>query len=84
MTEIDVFGFSKFKIFDSIKEHLPVESREIVDVFEDLLFVWNFKENVIQVVNWRNAQNAFKEGQSIKIQVIESNKELVVDVMNFN
>jgi hypothetical protein len=56
MTEIDVFNFSRLKIFDGIKSSLPDESREIVDVYEDLLFAWNFKENNLQVVNWRAAQ----------------------------
>jgi hypothetical protein len=56
MTEIDVFKFSQLKVFDGVKGALPDESREVVDVYEDLLFVWSFKENNLQVVNWRAAQ----------------------------
>lgn len=66
--EIDVFKFSSLKVFDSIKENLPDEAREIADVHEDLLFVWNFKESNLQVVNFRAAQ-AIKNANNAKIQV---------------
>lgn len=69
MTETDVFNFSKLKIFDNIKQNLPEEARHIVDVYEDLLFVWNFKENNLLVINWRQAQNKIKNGNPVKYQV---------------
>lgn len=68
MVEIDVFSFSKLKIFEGIKESLPDNSREIVDVYEDLLFIWNFKDNNLRVVNWRSVQS--KERLEVKYQVI--------------
>lgn len=69
MTETDAFKFNNLKVFDSVKENLPDGAREISDVFEDLLFVWNFKENNLLVVNWRSAQS--KDASSIKCQVSE-------------
>lgn len=70
MTEIDAFNFSKLKVFENVKDNLPDDAREIADVYEDLLFVWNFKNNNLQVVNWRSAQN--KDGKEVKHQVSKS------------
>lgn len=67
MTDTDAFKFTHFKIFDSIKECLPEGAREICDVYEDLVFVWNFKENNLFVVNWRTAQS--KDVENLKHQV---------------
>lgn len=67
MTDTDAFKFNNFKIFDSVKDHLPDDAREICDVFEDLLFVWNFKECNLLVVNWRSAQS--KNACDVKFQV---------------
>ncbi|CRK99463.1 CLUMA_CG012569, isoform A [Clunio marinus] len=57
MTDIDVFKFSNMKIFESIQENLPDNAREICDVSEDLLFLWNYKESNLLVTNWRLAQS---------------------------
>lgn len=65
--DTDAFNFSNLKIFDSIKDNLPDGAREICDVFEDICFVWNFKENNLFVVNWRAAQS--KEVKNVKHQV---------------
>ncbi|KAG5681118.1 hypothetical protein PVAND_010578 [Polypedilum vanderplanki] len=70
MTEIDVFKFSQLKIFDGLKDNLPEESREIATVYEDLLFAWNFKENNLQVVNWRAAQNKEPKIQKLILSAI--------------
>lgn len=70
MAEIDAFRFSNLKIFEGIRESLPEDSREIVDVYEDLLFLWNFKNNNLRVVNWRSAQA--KDKTEVKYQVINS------------
>lgn len=56
MADTDVFNFANLRIFDSIKKNLPEGAREICDVFEDLVFVWNFKESNLLVANWRSAQ----------------------------
>lgn len=68
MAETDVFCLSKLKIFEGIKENTPKDSREIVDVYEDLLFLWNFKSNNLRVANWRSAQ--CKDRMEVKFQVI--------------
>lgn len=65
--ETDYFKFSTLKVFESIKENLPDDAREIVDLYEDLLFVWNSKDSNIKVVNWRAALN--KTPKEIKYQV---------------
>lgn len=65
MADTDVFNFNSYKIFDSIQDHLTEGAREICDVFEDLLFVWN--RNNLQVVNWRSAQS--KNINDVKYQV---------------
>jgi hypothetical protein len=65
--DTDAFNFSNLKIFDSIKDTLPDGAREICDVFEDICFVWNFKENNLFVVNWRAAQAG--DGNNVKHQV---------------
>lgn len=65
MTDTDVFNFNSLKIFNSIKDNLTEDAREICDVFEDLLFVWN--RNNLQVVNWRSAQS--KDVNEVKYQV---------------
>jgi hypothetical protein len=67
MTETDAFKFANLKIFDSIKDNLPEGVREICDVFEDLVFVWDFKANCLLVANWRSAQA--KDGKDVKFQV---------------
>lgn len=67
MTETDIFCFSKLKVFDSVKENLPDDAKEIMDVYEDLLFIWNFKSNNLRVINWRSAKN--KEKDDVKYQV---------------
>ena len=68
MTDTDVFNFNSLKVFDSIKDNLIEGAREICDVFEDLLFVWN--RNNLQVVNWRSAQ--YKNVKDVKYQVKHS------------
>lgn len=67
MTETDAFKLARLKMFDLIKGNLPEGAREICDVFEDLLFVWNFNESNLLVVNWRSAQS--KEVTSVNYQV---------------
>lgn len=67
MTDTDAFKFTNLKIFDSIKENLPEGARDVCDVFEDLVFVWNFKETNLFVVNWRAAQS--KAVKDVKYQV---------------
>lgn len=67
MTETDAFKLARLKMFDSIKGNLPEGAREICDVFEDLIFVWNFNESNLLVVNWRSAQT--KEVANVKYQV---------------
>lgn len=61
--ETDVFNFNNWKVFDSVKDNSS--AREISDVYEDLVFVWN--RNNLQVVNWRSAQS--KQGCDVKYQV---------------
>lgn len=69
MTDTDAFKFSSLKIFNSCG-NLADGAREICDVFEDLVFVWNFKESNLLVANWRSAQS--KEASAIKYQVRSS------------
>lgn len=57
MTETDVYNLSGKSIFDSIKGNVPEGCREVCDVFEDLLYVWNYKESHLLVINWRSAQS---------------------------
>lgn len=65
--DTDVFKFACLKIFDCVGGNLPEGAREICDVFEDLIFQWNFKESNLLVVNWRAAQS--KDGKAVKYQV---------------
>ena len=67
MTDTDAFNFSTLKIFNSLKDNLTEGAREICDVFEDLCFLWNFKENNLYVTNWRAAQS--KATKDVKHQV---------------
>jgi len=68
MTDTDVFGFSSLKLFDSIKsDQLPDTAREICDVFEDLIFVWDYKESNLRVINWRATQS--KDNKNVQHQV---------------
>lgn len=67
MTDTDTFNFAGLKIFDNVKGNLPEGAREICDVFEDLVFVWNFKDSNLLVANWRAAQ--VKDGKPTKYQV---------------
>lgn len=67
MTDTDTLKFNSMKIFNSVKDNLPDGAREICDVFEDLLFVWNYKECNLLVVNWRSAQS--KDAETVKHQV---------------
>lgn len=69
MLDIDFLKFSSLKVFDSVKDNLPDDARDITDVYEDLLFVWNFKNSNIRVVNWRAAQTSSNKGKEIKHQV---------------
>lgn len=69
MLDIDSLKFSSLKVFDSVKDNLPDDARDITDVYEDLLFVWNFKNSNIKVVNWRAAQASSNKGKEIKHQV---------------
>lgn len=57
MTETDVYNLSGKNIFDSVKGNVPEGSREVCDVFEDLMYVWNFKDSHLLVINWRSAQS---------------------------
>lgn len=68
MIDTDFFKFSSLKAFEKINEKLPDDAREIVDVYEDLLFVWNHKNSNINVVNWRAAQSS-SNLNTIKTQV---------------
>lgn len=70
MTDTDAFKFNNFKIFDSVKDNLPDDAREICDVFEDLLFVWNFKECNLLVVNWRAAQSKNSGDAKFQVRII--------------
>jgi len=69
MLDTDFLKFSSLKVFDHVKENLPDDAREIAEVYEDLLFVWNFKNSNIRVVNWRAAQTSSNKGKEIKHQV---------------
>lgn len=69
MTDTDAFKLSGLSIFSKVKDIIAEESREICDVFEDLLFVWNHKEGNLMVTNWRSAQN--KASKEVKFQVSE-------------
>ncbi|XP_070498591.1 nuclear pore complex protein Nup88 [Chironomus tepperi] len=70
MLDTDFLKFSSLKVFDSVNENLPDDAREITDVYEDLLYVWNFKNSNIKVVNWRAAQTSSNKGKEIKHQVL--------------
>lgn len=76
MTDTDALSFSTLKIFDSVKDSLPDGAREICDVFEDLVFVWNFKENNLCLANWRSAQS--KDVKSVKCQVSDYSVALIL------
>lgn len=67
MVDTDSFRLSNLKIFNGIKDNFAEDSREICDVFEDLIYVWNHKENNLGVTNWRSAQN--KDSKDVKHQV---------------
>lgn len=67
-TETDVFGFGKLKALENIKDNLPDNAREIVDIYEDLFFIWNFKDSNLRVFNWRLAQN--KNEKDVKFQTL--------------
>lgn len=67
MTDTDALKFNSIKIFEAVKDNLPDDAREICDVFEDLLFVWNYKDCNLLVVNWRSAQS--KDVVEVKHQV---------------
>lgn len=69
MTDTDAFKLSNLSIFTKVKDNIAEDSREICDVFEDLLFVWNHKESNLMVTNWRSAQN--KSSKGVKHQVSE-------------
>lgn len=73
MLDTDFLKFSSLKVFDCVKDNLPDNSREIAEVYEDLLFVWNFKNNNIKVVNWRATQTSSNTKKEIKHQVRRSN-----------
>lgn len=68
MAETDVFQFSKLKLFAGITENLPECASDIIDVYEDLLFAWNFKDCNLYVTNWRSTQ-ANKDVNFVKCQV---------------
>ena len=73
MLDIDFLKFSSLKVFDYVKDNLPDDAREIAEVYEDLLFVWNFKDSNIKVVNWRAAQTSSNTKKEIKHQVSHFN-----------
>lgn len=74
MTDTDAFKLNNMKIFDVVKDCLPECAREICDVFEDLLFVWNYKDSNLLVVNWRAAQS--KDVTMVKHQVSDKKIEI--------
>lgn len=64
----DSFNFASYKIFESIKDSLPEGTIvQIFDILDDLLFLWNFKDSNLLVLNWRAAQS--KGGEVVKHQV---------------
>lgn len=67
MTDTDAFKLSGLSIFAKVKDNIAEDSREVCDVFEDLVFVWNHKEGNLMVTNWRSAQN--KASKDVKHQV---------------
>lgn len=67
MTDTDALKFNSMKIFDAVKDDLPEGVLEICDVKEDLLFLWNYKDCNLLVVNWRSAQS--KDAKTVKHQV---------------
>ncbi|CAG9806139.1 unnamed protein product [Chironomus riparius] len=70
MLDTDFLKFSSLKVFDCVKDNLPDDAREIAEVYEDLLFVWNFKNNNIKVVNWRATQTSSNTKKEIKHQLL--------------
>lgn len=67
MTDTDAFKLSNLSIFAKVKDNIAEDSREICDVYEDLVFIWNHKENNLLITNWRSAQN--KNSKDVKHQV---------------
>lgn len=67
MTDTDALKFKSLTIFDSVKDYLPDGVREICDIKEDLLFVWNYSDCNLLVVNWRSAQSS--DASTVKTQV---------------
>jgi nuclear pore complex protein Nup88 len=55
----DTFNFSDHKLFQSIKDILPVEkeiTQDLLDCKDDILFVWNSKDSNLISLNWRAAK----------------------------
>jgi hypothetical protein len=73
MAETDVFQFSKLKLFEEVSKTLPDGANQILDIYEDLVFVWNSKNGNLKVTNWRSAQ-ACKDGNIVKCQVLYKSK----------
>lgn len=67
MTETDAFKLARLEMFETIKDNLPEGSRDICDVHEDMLYLWNFKDANLVVINWRLAQS--KEESNVTHQV---------------
>ncbi|CAO1403688.1 unnamed protein product [Diamesa serratosioi] len=65
----DTFNFASYNIFESIKDSLPEGIIvQIFDVLDDLLFLWDFKDSTLLVLNWRAAQS--KGGEVVRHQTL--------------
>ena len=55
----DTYSFNNHKIFELVRKCLPEEKNQtqnLVDCKDDVLFVWNAKDNCIVSLNWRVAK----------------------------
>lgn len=64
----DTFNFARYNIFESIKDSLPEGTIvQVFDILDDLLFLWNYKDSNLLVLNWRASQS--KGSEVVKHQV---------------
>lgn len=69
MLDLDTFKWNKTELFKYLHKVLPKDfdqSHNIVDVKDDMLFVWNEAEKCLLSLNWRASM---AKGSAVKFQV---------------
>lgn len=68
-TCLDTFKWNNTELFKHLHNVLPkdfTETHQIMEIKDDMLFVWNEPENCLLALNWRAVMT---KGNSIKFQV---------------